>query len=211
VGLFQKRPLADKPIAFTTVGLNKSLLIVGLGNPGEEYTGSRHNTGFMCLDEFARKNDFGPWVAKKDLKCEMTSQTLGDTRVILCKPQTFMNLSGEAVQALQHFYKLNNTQTIVVHDELDVNFGQIRMRVGGASAGNNGIKSVSQHVGEDYGRVRVGIGPKKPEQIDAADFVLQDFSKAEQAKLPDMLRETNAILSEYSYGSTVTAETRSFL
>lgn len=211
MGLFQKRPLADKPIAFTTVGLNKSLLIVGLGNPGEEYTGSRHNTGFMCLDEFARKNDFGPWVAKKDLKCEMTSQTLGDTRVILCKPQTFMNLSGEAVQALQHFYKLNNTQTIVVHDELDVNFGQIRMRVGGASAGNNGIKSVSQHVGEDYGRVRVGIGPKKPEQIDAADFVLQDFSKAEQAKLPDMLRETNAILSEYSYGSTVTAETRSFL
>ena len=211
MGLFQKRPLADKPIAFTTVGLNKSLLIVGLGNPGEEYTGSRHNTGFMCLDEFARKNDFGPWVAKKDLKCEMTSQTLGDTRVILCKPQTFMNLSGGAVQALQHFYKLNNTQTIVVHDELDVNFGQIRMRVGGASAGNNGIKSVSQHVGEDYGRVRVGIGPKKPEQIDAADFVLQDFSKAEQAKLPDMLRETNAILSEYSYGSTVTAETRSFL
>jgi PTH1 family peptidyl-tRNA hydrolase len=211
VGLFQKRPLADKPIAFTTVGLNKSLLIVGLGNPGEEYTGSRHNVGFMCLDEFARKNDFSPWIAKKDLKCEMTSQTLGDTRVILCKPQTFMNLSGEAVQAVQHFYKLNNTQTVVVHDELDVNFGQIRMRIGGASAGNNGIKSVSQHVGEDYGRVRVGIGPKKPEQIDAADFVLQDFSKAEQAELPTMLREVNSILSEYSYGSAITAETRSFL
>jgi PTH1 family peptidyl-tRNA hydrolase len=211
VGLFQKRPLADKPIAFTTVGLNKSLLVIGLGNPGEEYTGSRHNVGFMCLDEFARKNDFSSWIAKKDLKCEMTSQTLGDTRVILCKPQTFMNLSGEAVQAVQHFYKLNNTQTVVVHDELDVNFGQIRMRIGGASAGNNGIKSVSQHVGEDYGRVRVGIGPKKPEQIDAADFVLQDFSNAEQAELPTMLREVNSILSEYSYGSAITAETRTYL
>jgi len=211
VGLFQQRPQSSKPIAFTTVGLNKSLLIVGLGNPGEEYMGSRHNVGFMCLEEFARKNKFDVWQSKKDLKCQITSQTLGDTRVILCKPQTFMNLSGEAVQAIQHFYKLTNTQTLVVHDELDVNFGQVRMRVGGSSAGNNGIKSVSQHVGEDYGRVRIGIGPKRPEQIDTADFVLQDFSKEEQEKLPAMLREVSSILSEYSYGSPVTAETRSFL
>ena len=173
--------------------------------------GSRHNVGFMCLEEFARKNKFDVWQSKKDLKCQITSQTLGDTRVILCKPQTFMNLSGEAVQAIQHFYKLTNTQTLVVHDELDVNFGQVRMRVGGSSAGNNGIKSVSQHVGEDYGRVRIGIGPKRPEQIDTADFVLQDFSKEEQEKLPAMLREVSSILSEYSYGSPVTAETRSFL
>ncbi|MEJ0073813.1 MAG: aminoacyl-tRNA hydrolase [Candidatus Saccharibacteria bacterium] len=162
MALFQKRPQVSNPVQFTTVGLNKSLLIVGLGNPGEEYADTRHNVGFMCLDDFARKNDFQAWTHKKDLKCELTQQTLGDTRVILIKPQTFMNLSGEAVQAVQHFYKLHNGQTVVVHDELDVNFGQIRMRIGGSAAGNNGIKSVSQHIGEDYGRVRIGIGPKVP-------------------------------------------------
>lgn len=211
MALFQKRPQVSNPVQFTTVGLNKTLLIVGLGNPGAEYAGTRHNIGFMCLDDFAKRNSFDPWTSKKDLKCELTQTTLGDTRVILCKPQTFMNLSGEAVQAVMHFYKLNNQQLVVVHDELDVNFGQIRMRTGGSPAGNNGIKSVSQHVGEDYARVRVGIGPKKPEQMDTADFVLQDFSKGEQEKLPALIREVGALLSEYSYGSPFTAETRSFL
>lgn len=211
MALFVKRPELGSHINFTTVGMNKALLIVGLGNPGKEYEGSRHNAGFMCLDEFAAKNNFEPWVNKKDLKCELAQATMADTKIYLVKPQTFMNLSGEAVQAVQHFYKLNNDQTVVVHDELDVNFGQVRCRVGGSPAGNNGIKSVSQHIGENYGRVRVGIGPKVPEQIDAADFVLQDFSKAEQAKLPAMLREVSALLSEYAYGSPFTAETRSFL
>lgn len=211
MALFQKRPQVTNPVQFTTVGLNKTLLLVGLGNPGDEYAATRHNVGFMALDEFARKNNFDPWMNKKDMKCELTQQTLGDTRVILIKPQTFMNLSGEAVHAVQHFYKLNNSQTIVVHDELDVNFGQIRMRAGGSPAGNNGIKSVSQHIGQDYGRVRIGIGPKKPERMDTADFVLQDFSKVEQEKLPALLREVSAILSEYSYGSPFNPETRSFL
>lgn len=211
MALFQKRPQLSDPIQYTTLSLHKTLLIVGLGNPGEEYARTRHNVGFMCLDDFAAKNDFQPWVAKKDLKCELSQATLGDTRVLLVKPQTFMNLSGEAVQAVQHFYKLTNQQTVVVHDEIDVNFGSIRVRVGGSSAGNNGIKSISQHIGEDYARVRVGIGPKQPKQMDTADFVLQDFSKAEQEKLPNMLREVGALLSEYAYGATFTAETRSFL
>lgn len=211
MALFVKRPETGPRINFTTVGMNKALLIVGLGNPGEEYAGTRHNAGFMCLDEFARKNNFDPWIHKKDLKCELATATIADTKIYLVKPQTFMNLSGEAVQAVQHFYKLNNQQTVVVHDELDINFGQVRCRVGGSPAGNNGIKSVSQHIGEDYARVRVGIGPKKPAQMDSADFVLQDFPKAEQAKLPAMLREVSALLSEYAYGSPFAAETRSFL
>jgi PTH1 family peptidyl-tRNA hydrolase len=209
--LFQKRPQVSNPLSFTTFSLNKTLLIVGLGNPGKEYEHTRHNIGFICLDDFASKNSFDPWMSKKDLKCELTQATLGDTKVILCKPQTFMNLSGEAVQAVSHFYKIDNTRIIVVHDELDINFGQIRMRVGGSAAGNNGIKSVSQHMGESYGRVRIGIGPKKPEQMDTADFVLQNFSASEQSKLPALTREVSAILSEYSYGSPVNAETRSFL
>ena len=122
-----------------------------------------------------------------------------------------MNLSGEAVQAVMHFYKINNAQLLVVHDELDVNFGQIRMRAGGGSAGNNGIKSLIQHLGENYFRIRVGIGPKVPEQMDTADYVLQDFNEKEQAKLPDLKREVSALLSEYAYGSPFNAETRSFL
>jgi PTH1 family peptidyl-tRNA hydrolase len=211
MALFQRRPETSNPLSYTTFSLNKTLLIVGLGNPGEEYKLTRHNAGFLCVDEFARKNNFDPWVHKKDLKCELTQATLGDTRVMLCKPQTFMNLSGESVQAVAHFYKLTNEQIIVVHDELDINFGQVRMRVGGSPAGNNGIKSVSKHIGENYGRVRIGIGPKTPKQMDTADFVLQDFNKAEQEQLPAMQREVCAILSEYAYGSPITAETRSFL
>jgi PTH1 family peptidyl-tRNA hydrolase len=211
MSLFQRRPQTSNPLSYTTFSLNKTLLIVGLGNPGQEYVGNRHNVGFLCIDAFAHKNSFDPWMHKKDLKCDITQATLGDTRVILVKPQTFMNLSGEAVQAVQHFYKLTNEQTVVIHDELDINFGQIRMRVGGSAAGNNGVKSVSQHIGENYGRVRIGIGPKMPEQMDTADFVLQDFNKAEQEAFPAFLREVGALLSEYAYGSPVTAETRSFL
>jgi PTH1 family peptidyl-tRNA hydrolase len=211
MGLFQNRPQTSDPVQYATVGLNKTLLIVGLGNPGAEYARNRHNVGFMCLSDFARKNNFASWIHKKDLKCEITQATLGDTRVFLCKPDTFMNLSGEAVQAVMHFYKLNLGQLIVVHDELDINFGQIRCRVGGSAAGNNGIKSVTQHMGEQYGRVRIGIGPKVPAQMDTADFVLQDFNGEQSKELPTMLREVSALLSEYAYGSPVTAETRSFL
>ena len=211
MALFQKRPDVGSRISYASIGLNKTLLIVGLGNPGEEYADTRHNVGFMCLDEFARLNNFDSWINKKDLKCLLASSMLGDTKVLLCKPTTFMNLSGEAVQAITHFYKLQTDNIVVVHDELDVNFGQLRMRVGGSAAGNNGIKSISQHIGENYGRVRVGIGPKKPAQIDAADFVLQDFDKTEQDNLPALTREVSAILSEYAYGSPMTAETRSFL
>jgi PTH1 family peptidyl-tRNA hydrolase len=198
-------------VQYATVGLNKTLLIVGLGNPGPEYARNRHNVGFMCLDDFARKNNFASWIHKKDLKCEITQATLGDTRVFLCKPDTFMNLSGEAVQAVMHFYKLNLGQLIVVHDELDINFGQIRCRVGGSAAGNNGIKSITQHMSEQYGRVRIGIGPKVPTQMDTADFVLQDFNGEQSKELPTMLREVSALLSEYAYGSPISAETRSFL
>jgi len=138
--------------------------------------------------------------------------TVGDTRVVLCKPTTFMNLSGEAVQAIAHFYKIPPANIIVVHDEIDVDFGQIRMRMGGSSAGHNGVKSVTKLLGSDeYGRVRVGIGPKKPDQIDSADFVLQAFSTKEQAAIPKLTREVTAILSEYAYGTPLTPDTRTFL
>jgi len=213
MALFVRRPeeLGGTRINFTSYGMNRTVLIVGLGNPGKEYDGTRHNIGFACIDSFAQKNSFDPWIEKKDLKCQLTQTMMNETRVILCKPQTFMNLSGEAVQAVAHFYKIQPDSIVVVHDELDINFGQVRTRVGGSSAGHNGVKSVTEHLGEEYGRVRIGIGPKTPGQIDSADFVLQKFSEKEQANLPKLTREVNAILSEYAYGSPVSAETRSFL
>jgi len=211
MALFIKKPELGSRISFTTYGMNKVLLIVGLGNIGDEYVGTRHNIGFACIDEFARKNDFPAWVNKTDLKCQLTSTLIGDTKIYLCKPTTFMNLSGEAVQALSHFYKIPLEQIIVVHDELDIDFGQVRLRRGGGSAGHNGIKSVTGAIGEDYGRVRIGVGPKTPEQIDSADFVLGKFSKEQVEHIPKLMKEVNAILSELSYGSPLAPETRTFL
>lgn len=212
MALFQRKPQESDPKGFYTMGMNKTVLLVGLGNPGQEYDATRHNIGFTCLEAFVSKTDeMGNWIAKKDMKCLMSSGQLGDTRVIAIKPTTFMNLSGEAVQAMAAFYKIAPEHVLAVHDELDIDFGQIRLRVGGSSAGHNGIKSVSQHIGEGYGRVRIGIGPKQPEQIKSEDFVLQQFTSDEQAQLPNLIQEVNAVISEYVYGSHLPTETRSFI
>lgn len=212
MALFHKRPQASDSIQYYTLGQNKTLLIVGLGNIGDDYVNTRHNIGFAAIDHFAKTQDFPAWMHKKDLKCHYTSQTIADTRVILIKPTTFMNLSGEAVQATAAFYKVPAAKIVAVYDELDIPYGQVRTRPGGGgAAGHNGVKSLIQHVGEDFGRIRIGIGPKDPPQMDSADFVLARFSKAQQADLPNLLRETTAILSEYSYGGELLAETRSFL
>ncbi len=212
MSLFQRRPQTGETIQFYTLGQNKTMLVVGLGNPGKEYDHTRHNIGFACLDAFAQANEFEPWIERKDLKCQVASATLGDTRVIAIKPTTFMNLSGEAVQAVVHFYKIAPDKIIAVHDELDIPFGQIRLRTGGGSAGHNGLKSIFQHMGEDFGRVRIGIGPKTPEQMDSSDFVLQKFSKDQQAHMKELTREVSAILSEYVFGAgQLPQETRNFL
>jgi PTH1 family peptidyl-tRNA hydrolase len=212
MAIITKRPIFNSHLPMYDFGLNTTILIVGLGNPGKEYTGTRHNIGFAVLDNFAEKQDFEKWTQKKDLHCLHTSKTLGSTRVVLCKPTTFMNESGRAVKAVQHFYKIDNSKTLVVYDELDIHFGHLRTRLGGSSAGHNGVKSVTQACGEDYGRLRIGIGPKKPKQIDTSDFVLAKFSPKEVSHLPDLLKETNAVLSEYAHGAgELPVETRSFI
>lgn len=208
----QKRPQVSDPVNYYTVGLNKTILLVGLGNPGKEYDLTRHNIGFAALDAFVSKTaEMDAWMLKKDLKCHLSSGRVGEKRVIAIKPTTFMNLSGEAVQAAAAFYKIHPDNIVVLHDELDINFGQIRLREGGSAAGHNGIKSVTQHIGENYGRIRIGIGPKKPAQIKSEDFVLQRFSADEQAQLPHLATEVNAILSEYLYGDALPHDTRNFL
>lgn len=213
MALFQRRPQTSDPTNFYSVGLNKTVLLVGLGNPGDKYELTRHNAGFLALDNFVEANqEMERWISKKSLKAEISSGRIGETRVIAMKPTTFMNLSGEAVQTVAQFYKIPLDSILVIHDELDVDFGNIRLRQGGGAAGHNGIKSVTQHLGEDYGRIRIGIGPKKPARIKSESFVLQDFSEEEQEQLPNMVREVNAVLSEYLFGDgTLPQDTRSFL
>ncbi len=212
MALFQKNPFSShEHQSFFTVGLHKTVLIVGLGNPGKEYDQTRHSIGFECLDAFASAHEYDDWIAKKDLRCLITSKLLGENRVILCKPTTYMNLSGEAVQKTIHFYKIQPDHIVVVHDELDIPFGQIRMRRDGSDAGHNGIKSLIQHIGPDFGRVRVGIDGSKPEQMDSADYVLAPFSKPEQEQLPNLTAETTSILTEYVYRGELIPETRNFI
>lgn len=208
----QQRPQTSDPTNYYTVGMNKTILLAGLGNPGKEYEDTRHNAGFLCIDEFVAKTDgMEDWIQKKDLKCLLSSGRVGENRVIAIKPTTFMNLSGEAVQAVMSFYKIHPASVVVMHDELDIDFGQIRLRKSGSDAGHNGIKSVTQHIGEDYGRIRIGVGPKTPAKIKSEDFVLQKFSPEQAEQLPNLKREVLAILNEYIYGTELPHETRNFL
>lgn len=212
MALFQRKPQSGERASYYTIGQNTTVLLVGLGNPGKEYERTRHNAGFIAIDEFVAKSDeMDDWVVKKDLKCVLSSGRMGEKRVIAIKPTTFMNLSGEAVQVVVNFYKIQPDKIVVLHDEIDIDFGQIRLRVGGADAGHNGIKSITNAIGEAYGRVRIGIGPKKPARIASEDFVLQNFSAEEQAQLPNMTKEVTAILTEYLYGTELPHDTRNFL
>lgn len=211
MALFQRKISDTSKAPLYTIGSNKTILIIGLGNPGKQYDGTRHNIGFAALDEFAAKNDFPGWLAKKDLKCQLTSATLGESRVILCKPDTFMNNSGQAAQAAQHFYRVYNQSTLAVYDELAIPFGQLRTRIGGSDAGHNGVKSLIQHLGDDFGRLRIGIGSEVSKKADAAEFVLGKFTKKEQAGLPMVTREAVAIVTEFIFGGQLPPETRSVL
>jgi PTH1 family peptidyl-tRNA hydrolase len=211
MGIIQKNPLAGMSTQYFTVGLNQTALVVGLGNIGTKYDKTRHNIGFACVDEFTKSEEFDAWIEKKDLKCLYASKMLGSTRVIVIKPTTFMNLSGEAVQEAMHFFKVELGRVIVIHDELDIPFGQLRMRTGGSDAGHNGIKSITSHVGEGYARIRVGIGPKTPEGIDGADFVLQRFSEQELGDMQDLTREVSSVINEFIFGAELRAETRTFI
>ncbi|MFS4439403.1 aminoacyl-tRNA hydrolase [Paracoccaceae bacterium GXU_MW_L88] len=160
-------------------------LWVGLGNPGAKYAGNRHNIGFMALDAIAEANSFAPWRAK--FQGEITEGMIGREKVLLLKPTTFMNLSGQSVRAAADFYKLGAEDLTVWHDELDLAPFKIRLKQGGGHAGHNGLRSIHQHMGDDYARVRLGIGhPGAKDRV--SGYVLSDFAKAEQADLDDLLR-----------------------
>lgn len=211
MGLFHRKEQPQLEIPYT-VGINNknTRLIVGLGNPGAKYDLTRHNIGFFCVDTIAEAEN-GSWSEKKSLRSLICDFKIGETRIILCKPATYMNLSGEAVQLVQSYFKISNQQTIAIYDELDIQFGQIRTRIGGSAAGHNGVKSLIQNIGEDFGRVRIGIANEYSSKADSADFVLQRFSKSEQANLKVLSNEVTAIINEAIFGNQLTAETRKFI
>lgn len=164
-------------------------ILVGLGNPGKEYKDNRHNIGFMVIDEIAREYGFPAFRAK--FEGEITEGRIGDEKVVLVKPQTFMNLSGECVQKIARFYKVTPNRIIAIHDEIELPTGKMRTKKGGGAAGHNGLKSMDINLNsQNYWRVRLGVGKPKDEQaaMDVADYVLGNFTKIDMVWV-DKLKE----------------------
>jgi peptidyl-tRNA hydrolase, PTH1 family len=164
------------------------LLFAGLGNPGAKYANNRHNVGFMAADAIARRHSFSPW--SKKFQGLIAEGTLAGEKIILIKPQTFMNLSGQSVGEALRFYKLGPSALTVFYDEIDLAAGKVRVKVGGGSGGHNGIRSLEQHVGKNFRRVRIGVShPGVKEMVHG--HVLGDFAKADREWL-DVLLDTIA-------------------
>ncbi len=163
-------------------------LVIGLGNIGTQYTKTRHNIGFEVLDTLQNNLGFPKWQEKTKFKALISEDYSGGKKVILAKPTTFMNASGESVQALKDFYKLENKDIIVIQDEYDLPFGTVKLKQGGGSAGNNGLKSLISHIGDDFTRIRIGVKNELAEKMDTADFVLAKFSKEEQKQLESIIQ-----------------------
>ncbi|WP_158671269.1 aminoacyl-tRNA hydrolase [Bradyrhizobium guangdongense] len=171
-------------------------LFVGLGNPGAKYARNRHNIGFMAVEEIARRHGFAPW--RRRFQGETSEGTLGSERVILLKPTTYMNESGRSVQEAASFFKIAEGDVTVFHDELELPPGKVRVKIGGGIAGHNGLRSISAHIGNDYRRVRLGIGHPGVKEL-VHGHVLSDFAKADNewvATLCDAVAEHAALLAK---------------
>lgn len=172
-------------------------LIVGLGNPGKEYEHTRHNTGFKVLDYLALQQE-ETWQQKTKFLGHVIQTTFSSQPVLLLKPQTFYNDSGQSVRLVKDFFKIDNKDILVVHDELALPFGTLRSRMGGSDAGNNGIKSINAHIGQDYARIRIGIWHEARDKIDDTDFVLGRFSATENAAFPKLLEQAEVIINSFA-------------
>ena len=170
-------------------------LVVGLGNPGREYQNTRHNIGFMAVDAFARSVNVT--FSKVQSKALITKTTLENSQLILAKPQTYMNLSGQAVSGLLNYYKIPKEHLIVIHDDIDLPLGTIRIRPGGGSAGQKGIGSIIEKLGsQEFARIRLGVG--RPQgQMDAAAFVLLPIAKEDMEFLPVLFSKVNEAIRQF--------------
>jgi len=163
------------------------LLVVGLGNPDGQYKMSRHNVGFMAVDSFAHRFSFSPFSAKH--QGLIAEGKIAGEKILLLKPQTYMNSSGQSVVQVAHFYKIPPENILVIHDDLDLNFAQIKMKSGGGAGGHNGLKSIDACLGsKDYYRLRIGIG-RPVQKTQVVDYVLGNFSKSEQTELETLFEK----------------------
>ncbi len=185
-------------------------MVVGLGNPGSKYAMNRHNVGFMALDAYAISVGASRW--KEEKKAEVLKLKIEDQEVLFVKPQTFMNLSGESVRALMDYYKIELTQIMVVHDDIDQGFGALRIHKNRGAGGHNGLKSINEMLGtQDYGRLKMGVGRPPHPSMDVAAFVLQNFSAEEQSHLHEFLNVTGDAIESLmlqGYDKTATKFTR---
>ena len=172
------------------------LLFVGLGNPGERYVGNRHNIGFMAVQAIARRHEIAPW--RRKFQGVAVEGAIGAEKLLLLLPGTFMNETGRAVAEAVNFYKLTPGQVVVFHDEAELSPGKVRLKLGGGNAGHNGLRSISEHIGNDYHRVRLGIGHPGDKKL-MENYVLQDFAKDEKSwveALCDIVADNVALLIE---------------
>jgi PTH1 family peptidyl-tRNA hydrolase len=174
-------------------------LIVGLGNPGAKYARHRHNVGYLAADAIAAAHGFALWRSK--FQGQIAEGRLGDERVLMLKPETYMNLSGDSVRAAMAFHKLEPADLIVIHDELDLAPGRVRVKTGGGAAGHNGLRSIAAHVGPEFTRVRVGIGHPGDKRLVSA-WVLSDFAKADAEWLDPLLAALARAAPDLAAGAT---------
>lgn len=169
-------------------------LIAGLGNPGQEHRENRHNVGFMVVDRLAKTE--GISITRTKNRAFFGKGEIKDQSVILVKPQTYMNRSGEAISQLVRFFKISTSNVLVVYDDLDLPLGSIRLRQKGGSGGHNGMKSIIRHLGNDFPRLRLGIG-RPPGKMDPAAYVLQDFSKQELMMIDELIDDAVATIEGF--------------
>lgn len=201
--LFGRR--TDPAEEFDVMNDAERFLIVGLGNPGRKYRGNRHNIGFMAVDALAAAHNLQS--SKVQNKAMVGNGRIQNQNVIIAKPQTYMNSSGDAVGPLARYYKVPPENVLVVYDELDLPFGTIRLREKGGAGGHKGMKSIINHLGQDFPRVRLGIG-RPPGQMPVPAYVLQDFGKDDLALLDDVLAEAVRAIETYLRGGIQLAMSR---
>jgi len=176
------------------------LVITGLGNPGKDYADTRHNIGFMAIDSIYARGGFSPW--KEKFKALIAEGIIDGQKVLLVKPQTFVNNSGEALQPLMQFYKLQLGDIMVFHDDMDLAPGKIRIKTGGSSGGHNGLKSIEAHCGKDYQRVRLGIGHPEHDHETVVNFVLGKFPAADHSWIDPLIAAIGKEISLLIAGDT---------
>jgi len=160
------------------------LVLVGLGNPETKHSLNRHNVGFMTIDRIVQEYNLGPYINK--FQSQIITNKINNKPIILTKPHTFMNLSGQSVSNIINFYKLKTENIIVIHDDLDLNIGYIKTKIGGSSGGHNGLKSIDSHIGQNYRRLRIGIGHPGDKNL-VNNYVLGDFSKQESDIINELI------------------------